>query len=152
MTDSGELRKRLEKLLAMTNVPDDTGWHGLSSVEIESVLNSIMPLILSDREGLEARLTLAEKELSALDAQFKLTAKQLGDCGRENERLRGALEKLHKQAQTYRKSNLLIGPSEYERKPDLMKVWQRTLYHIGKDIFEITRSALTRQETEKKDD
>lgn len=52
----------------------------------------------------------------------------------------GMREAVLKFAKKMRKSNKLQGPREYQNDPKAMRVWQKALYHEGKDLEELVRA------------
>lgn len=57
----------------------------------------------------------------------------------ENERLRGVLEAVWKEATTMRNASKLVGP--YPKEPANNRVWARSMYHAGKKLHELIKPA-----------
>lgn len=60
----------------------------------------------------------------------------------ECERLQKAVEAAEEMARIMLKAGRLVGPAEYRHSPRDMRVWKRALYHQGKDLREVIRTAL----------
>ena len=73
---------------------------------------------------------------SAEDA-FNEAAGRIEALEAENERLRGALEVVWKEATTMRNASKLVGP--YPKEPTNNRVWARSMYHAGKKLHELIK-------------
>ncbi len=110
----------------------------------------------------EEQMEWARETLKAISVRFdenygmedhiasRLAERERGQ-GERIERLEAALKKVHERAKTTRKSSQLVGPSEYERDHKAMTVWRKTMYQEGKELFELTRAALTPPTATEKD-
>lgn len=67
-----------------------------------------------------------------------LAADRIEALEAENERLRGALEAVWKEATTMRNASKLVGP--YPKDPASNRVWARSMYHAGKKLHELIKS------------
>ena len=81
---------------------------------------------------------VGDKPMTARDALTR-AADRIEALEAENERLRGALDAVWKEATTMRNASKLVGP--YPTNPADNRIWARSMYHAGKRIMEMLKPA-----------
>lgn len=142
MTDTS--KEAVERL-----IDDEIAETGSISVPMESMLHALREeRDAANKRDADSCRAWQNQAKTIIDLQAQLTA--------ANEKLasaQAALSKVKAFAKEMRKSQRLVGPSEYQGRPTLMNVWTRTRYHDGKDILELIRAThpTTPASQEKKD-
>lgn len=88
-------------------------------------------------ERLTDCLAKANAQAEHFERAWYLRADRIEALEAENERLRGVLEAVWKEATTMRNASKLVGP--YPKEPANNRVWARSMYHAGKKLHELIK-------------
>lgn len=84
---------------------------------------------------------LREVAIACVGTPAEWVARQAADrieaLEAENERLRGVLEAVWKEATTMRNASKLVGP--YPKEPANNRVWARSMYHAGRKLHALIK-------------
>lgn len=92
--------------------------------------------------GAHAALTRAGVPTENATGEILESDKRIDMLAKERDALRATLEQVAAVAKVMRKSNELTGPVEYEHDQRAMRVWQKTRYTIGRELWHLIRAAL----------